>query len=136
MVCLFPEEERAGRVVLVDRSRLGQGASSRAAGIVRSQGGRPAPFAWPNGRGASTGRQHDEIGIDSGFVRQGYFIPAFSETDEAAARARLAMQQGLGLGVRWSSRTEADALNPTMAPGSTLGGTFFAETATSIRPAT
>jgi sarcosine oxidase subunit beta len=123
----FLKRSGAGRVVLIDRDRLGQGASSRAAGIVRSQGGTPTAVRLAEWSRTFYRGQHDELGIDSGFVRQGYFIPAFTETDETTARGRLAMQQGLGLGVRWIDADEADALNPTMAPGSTRGGTFFAE---------
>jgi sarcosine oxidase subunit beta len=35
------------------------------------------------------------------------------------------MQQSLGQAVRWIDADEAEALNPTLAPGSTLGGTFL-----------
>ncbi len=37
----------------------------------------------------------------------------------------MAMQQSLGQAVRWVDPDEAEALNPTLAPGSTLGGTFL-----------
>jgi sarcosine oxidase subunit beta len=36
----------------------------------------------------------------------------------------MAMQAGLGLAVRWLEPSEVDELNPTLAPGLTLGGTF------------
>ena len=45
--------------------------------------------------------QRDEIGTDSGFTRQGYLLPAFSEPEVAAARSRIEMQRALGLPVRW-----------------------------------
>ena len=38
-------------------------------------------------------QQHDLLGIDSGFVAQGYFMPAFTDAEVAAAHARIAMQQ-------------------------------------------
>jgi sarcosine oxidase subunit beta len=121
----FLRRQGAGRVVLLEAATLGQGASSRAAGIVRSQGGTPTAVHLAEWSRAFYLSQHDELGIDSGFVRQGYYIPAFTESDEATARGRLAMQQGLGLAVRWIDRAEADRLNPTLAPGVTRGGTFF-----------
>ncbi|HUB42479.1 MAG TPA: FAD-binding oxidoreductase, partial [Streptosporangiaceae bacterium] len=44
-----------------------------------------------------------------------------------AARERMAMQNALGLSVRWLEPGQVDALNPTLAPGRTLGGTYCAE---------
>jgi glycine/D-amino acid oxidase-like deaminating enzyme len=115
------------QVVLLDKRTLGQGASSRAAGIVRTQGG----TAWAVQLGEWSRRfylgQREEIGIDSGFTAQGYLLPCFTEDDVAAANARMAMQHELGLAVRWLEPDEVDRLNPTLAPGLTLGGTFCAE---------
>jgi sarcosine oxidase subunit beta len=112
------------RVILVEKRTLGQGASSRAAGIVRTQGG----TSWAVRLGEWSRRfylsQQDELGIDSGFTPQGYLLPCFSAADVAAARDRMAMQTGLGLDVRWLEPAEVDELNPTLAPGLTLGGTF------------
>lgn len=120
---------RAGlnTVVLLERQTLGHGASSRAAGIVRTQGGTP----WAVQLGEWSRKfylsQHDELGIDSGFTQQGYLLPCFTKADVSAARERMAMQNALGLGVRWLEPGQIDALNPTLAPGLTLGGTYCAE---------
>ena len=122
---VFLRRSGLGRVVLVEASTLGQGASSRAAGIVRSQGGTPTAVRLAEWSRAFYLSQYDDPGLDSGFVRQGYYIPCFTEDDITTARARLAMQQGLGQAVRWIDSDEAEALNPTLAPGSTLGGTFL-----------
>jgi sarcosine oxidase, subunit beta len=115
------------RVVLIEKRTLGQGASSRAAGIVRTQGGTP----WAVQLGEWSRRfylgQHDELGIDSGFTPQGYLLPCFTENDVTAARERMAMQVSLGLRVRWLEPGQVDALNPTLAPGRTLGGTYCAD---------
>jgi sarcosine oxidase, subunit beta len=115
------------RVVLLEKRTLGQGASSRAAGVVRTQGGTP----WAVRLGEWSRRfylgQQAEIGIDSGFTPQGYVLPCFTEADVTAARARMAMQNDLGLSVRWLEPGQLDALNPTLAPGRTLGGTYCAE---------
>jgi sarcosine oxidase, subunit beta len=115
------------RVVLIEKRTLGQGASSRAAGVVRTQGGTP----WAVRLGEWSRKfylsQHDELGTDSGFTPQGYLLPCFSQADVAAARERMAMQNALGLSVRWLEPGQVDALNPTLAPGRTLGGTYCAE---------
>jgi sarcosine oxidase, subunit beta len=115
------------RVVVVEKRTLGQGASSRAAGIVRTQGGTPWAVALGEWSRQFYLRQHDEIGIDSGFTPQGYVLPCFTPADVAAAHERLAMQNGLGLAVRWLEPGQLDTLNPTLAPGQTLGGTYCGE---------
>ncbi len=121
----FLKRSGLGRVVLVEASTLGQGASSRAAGIVRSQGGTPTAVRLAEWSKRFYRSQPEELGIDSGFVCQGYYLPCFTDDDIVAARQRLAMQQSLGQPVRWVEPDEAEALNPTLARGSTLGGTFL-----------
>ncbi|HET7173453.1 MAG TPA: FAD-binding oxidoreductase [Nocardioidaceae bacterium] len=111
-------------VVLVESDRLGQGSSSRAAGVVRTQGGTP----WTVQLGVWSRdfyrHQRDGLGIDSGFVTQPYFLPCFTEAEVDATRKRISMEQRLGLDVRWVDPEEADRLNPTMTPGTTLGGSY------------
>src|SRR5580692_10695592 len=115
------------RVVVLEKRTLGQGASSRAAGVVRTQGGTP----WAVQLGEWSRKfylgQRDELGIDSGFTPQGYLLPCFAEADVVAARVRMDMQNSLGLSVRWLEPGQLDALNPTLTPGRTLGGTYCAE---------
>jgi len=117
---------RAGldRVVLLEKGLLGQGASSRAAGVVRMQGGTPTAVRLGQWSRRFYLGQRDELGIDSGFVAQGYLLPCFTEPEVTAAKERLAMQASLGVPVRWLDPAEVDAANPTLAPGKTLGGTF------------
>jgi len=123
----FLRRSGLSRVVLLEKRTLGQGASSRAAGIVRTQGGTP----WAVRLGEWSRKfylgQRDELGIDSGFRPQGYLLPCFTPADVAAARDRMAMQNALGLSIRWLEPADVDRLNPTLAPGRTLGGTFCAE---------
>src|SRR5947208_14916314 len=112
------------RVVLIEKGVLGQGASSRAAGVVRLQGGTPEAVRLGIWSRRFYLGQRDEIGTDSGFTEQGFLLPCFTEADVAAARERMAMQTELGVPVRWLDPGEVDAANPTLAPGQTLGGTF------------
>jgi sarcosine oxidase, subunit beta len=115
------------RVILLEKDRLGQGASSRAAGIVRTQGG----TAWAVKLGEWSRRfylgQADVLGIDSGFTPQGYMLPCFSPDEVSAAHERMTMQNSLGLNVRWLEPAEFDRMNPAVAPGLTLGATYRAE---------
>ena len=120
---------RAGldRVVLLEKGMLGQGASSRAAGVVRMQGGTPVAVRLGQWSRRFYLGQRDELGTDSGFVSQGYLLPCFTDAEVAAARDRMVMQSSLGVPVRWLDPAEVDAVNPTLAPGRTRGGTFCAD---------
>jgi sarcosine oxidase, subunit beta len=115
------------RVILIEKRTLGQGASSRAAGVVRTQGGTPWAVQLGEWSRRFYLRQARELGVDSGFTPQGYVLPCFTQADVAAARERMTMQTALGLSVRWLEPAQLDVLNPTLAPGRTLGGTYCAE---------
>jgi sarcosine oxidase subunit beta len=115
------------RVVLVEKGVLGQGASSRAAGVVRMQGGTPEAVRLGIWSRRFYLGQREELGTDSGFVAQGYLLPCFTAAEVEAARERLAMQARFGIGACWLGPDEVDALNPALAPGQTLGGTFCAD---------
>jgi sarcosine oxidase subunit beta len=115
------------RVVVLEKGHLGQGASSRAAGVVRLQGGTPEAVRLGRWSREFYLRQREEIGTDSGFTQQGYLLPCFTPAEVAAARERIAMQQAIGIPVRWADPDEVDALNPTLAAGQTLGASYCAE---------
>ncbi len=123
----FLRQAGLARVVLIEKGLLGQGASSRAAGVVRMQGGTPEAVRLGQWSRRFYLSQRDEIGTDSGFTEQGYLLPCFTEAEVAAAHARMEMQAALGVPVRWLDPGEVDAVNPTLAPGQTLGGTFCAQ---------
>ena len=123
----FLRQAGVENVVLIEKGVLGQGASSRAAGVVRVQGGTPEAVRLGQWSRAFYLRQRDELGTDSGFTQQGYLLPAFAPHEVEAAQARLAMQQSLGLPARWLTSGEVDAINPTLAPGATLGATYCDE---------
>jgi sarcosine oxidase subunit beta len=113
-----------GRVVLVERGQLGRGASSRAAGMVRAQGGTPWTVILGMWSQEFYRSQHEQIGVDSGFVAPGYLMPAFADPDVEAGKARVAMQRELGLDVSWLGVDEADSLIPAMARRRHLGGSY------------
>jgi len=115
------------RVVLVEKGLLGQGASSRAAGVVRMQGGTPEAVRLGIWSRRFYLGQRAELGTDSGFVSQGYLLPCFTAAEVGAAKERLAMQSAFGIGAVWLDPDEVDAVNPALAPGQTLGGTFCAD---------
>jgi sarcosine oxidase, subunit beta len=120
----FLSSAGVGRVLLIDRLLLGRGASSRAAGMVRAQGGTDTAVKLGMWSIDFYRSQHDLLGVDSGFVEQGYFMPAFSEAEVAESKARVVMQRSLGLDVDWIGPDDAERLNPTIAAGCCLGGSF------------
>jgi glycine/D-amino acid oxidase-like deaminating enzyme len=122
----FAKADGAGRVVVLERGLAGMGASSRAAGIVRAQGGTPATVALGRWSIDFYRRQADTIGTDSGFRELGYLILAVTADDERAGRERVAMQQAEGLDVRWIDADEATRVVPTLARDGHRGGSYLA----------
>ena len=122
----FAKTDGAGRVVVLERGLAGMGASSRAAGIVRAQGGTPATVALGRWSIDFYRGQAATIGTDSGFRELGYLILAITDDDERAGHERVAMQQAEGLDVRWVSADEAATLVPTLARDGHRGGSFIA----------
>ncbi len=123
---VFAAEAGAGRVVVLERGLAGDGASSRAAGIVRAQGGTPATVAFGRWSIEFYRGQAARYGTDSGFREHGYVILAVTEEDERAGRERVAMQQAAGLDVRWVDAAEAAAIAGTLAPTGHRGGSYLA----------
>jgi sarcosine oxidase subunit beta len=121
---VFAAAEGLDRVVVLDQGRAGMGASSRAAGIVRAQGGTPATVALGRWSIDFYRGQQARYGTDSGFRTLGYLILAVSEEDERAGHARVEMQRALGLDVRWLDAAEAAAACRTLAPDGHHGGSF------------
>jgi sarcosine oxidase subunit beta len=112
------------RVVLLEAGSLGKGASSRAAGMVRAQGGTETAVRLGMWTREFYAEQHEHLSVDSGFVAQGYCMPCFTDLEVLQAHERIAMQQGLGLDVWWVDADEFDARNPTVAPGRTRGSSY------------
>ncbi len=121
----FAKADGLERVVVLEKGLAGQGASSRAAGIVRAQGGTPATVALGRWTIDFYNGQRAAIGTDSGFREQGYLILAVTEEDERAGRERAEMQRREGLEVRWLSAADATALIPSLAAEGHRGGSFI-----------
>ena len=123
---VFARADGVGRVVVVERGQVGGGASSRAAGIVRAQGGTPATVALGRWSIDFYNGQQAAYGTDSGFRELGYLILAVTDEDERAGRERVAMQQAQGLDVEWLDAAQAAAKAVTLAPHGHRGGSFIA----------
>lgn len=132
----FAATDGAGRVIVLEKDLAGQGASSRAAGMVRAQGGIPTTVALGTFSIDFYNRQPDLIGTDSGFRELGYMILATTARGEREGADRVAMQREAGLDVRWVDAAEACRLNPTLAATGIEGGATALRTGRSIRRAT
>ncbi len=122
---VFAAASGLGRVVVLERGLAGMGASSRAAGIVRAQGGTPATVALGRWTIDFYRGQAAAYGTDSGFRELGYLILAVTEADERAGRERVAMQRAEGLDVRWLDAAEAAATAITLSPAGHRGGSYI-----------
>jgi sarcosine oxidase subunit beta len=123
---VFARKQGAKRVVVLEKGVVGQGASSRAAGVVRAQGGTRETVALGRWSIRFYRGQRDAYGTDSGFRELGYLILAVSRNDERAGRERVEMQREAGLDVSWLSADEAVAINPTLAATGHRGGSYAA----------
>jgi sarcosine oxidase subunit beta len=123
---VFAAADGVGRTVVVDRGLAGMGASSRAAGIVRAQGGTPATVALGRWSVDFYRGQAAAYGTDSEFRELGYLILAVTDDDERAGRERLAMQQAVGLGVTWLDAEAAAKTAVTLSPNGHRGGSYLA----------
>jgi sarcosine oxidase subunit beta len=116
----------AGRVIVIEKGRAGDGASSRAAGIVRAQGGTPITVALGRWSIEFYRSQLDRLGTDSGFRELGYLLLALTPEDVEIGQERVAMQQAAGVDARWIGPDEAVRFMPCLAPESFLGGSYLA----------
>ena len=123
---VFAKAGGIGRVIVLERGLVGMGASSRAAGIVRAQGGTPATVALGRWSVEFYRGQQAAYGTDSGFRELGYLILAVTDEDERAGRERVAMQQAQGLAVTWLGAAEAAATAVTLSPDGHRGGSYVA----------
>ncbi len=117
-------ERGAGHVVLLEARTLGEGASSRASGMVRAQGGTETAIRLGLRSQEFYAASADRYPLDCGFVAQGYLMPCFCEAEVTAAHERIALQHRLGLDVQWLSSSDIDSRHTGLAPGVTLGGSY------------
>jgi len=111
-------------VVLLEASTLGEGASSRAAGMVRAQGGTETAIRLGLRTQEFYALSGDRFPVDCGFHAQGYLMPCFTPAEVAQAHARIALQRALGLSVEWLSCDDIASRRTGLADGSALGASY------------
>ena len=123
---VFARAGAVGRTIVLERGTIGAGASSRAAGMVRAQGGTPATVALGRWSIDFYRGQQAAYGTDSGFRELGYLILAVTADDETAGRERVAMQRAGGLDVAWLDAETAAKTAVTLSPHGHRGGSYLA----------
>lgn len=114
------------KVIVLEKGVVGQGASSRAAGVVRQQGGNAISVELGRWSVDFYNRQQALLGTDSGFHELGYVILALTQRDVREGKKRVEMQRAAGLGeVRWADVDEICRLNPTLAREGHRGGSYL-----------
>jgi sarcosine oxidase, subunit beta len=117
-------ESGVPNVVLLEARTLGDGASSRAAGMVRAQGGTEPAIRLGLRTQQFYTASGDRFPLDCGFVAQGYLMPCFSDAEVQQAHERIALQRTLGLEVEWLSAEDIDGRRTGLASGVTLGASY------------
>jgi sarcosine oxidase subunit beta len=117
-------ESGVPNVVLIEASTLGDGASSRAAGMVRAQGGTETAIRLGLRSQEFYAASGDRFPLDCGFVAQGYLMPCFTDAEVRQAHDRIALQRTLGLEVEWLSSADIDDRSTGLSPGVTLGASY------------
>jgi sarcosine oxidase, subunit beta len=117
-------ESGVGHVVLLEAATLGDGASSRAAGMVRAQGGTEPAIKLGLRTQEFYAASGERFPLDCGFVTQGYLMPCFRESEVQQAHERIALQRSLGLEVEWLSSADLDDRKTGLASGVTLGASY------------
>ena len=117
-------QAKCGRVVVLDRGDLGSGASSRAAGVVRQQGGLPITVNLGMLSRDFYRALAAEVGVDAGFRETGYVVAATTDMEKQLAEARVPMQRTLGLDVRLIDAREVKRFFPFMHTDDILAATY------------
>jgi sarcosine oxidase subunit beta len=117
-------EGGVGHVVLLEARTLGDGASSRAAGMVRAQGGTETAIRLGLRTQQFYAASGDRFPLDCGFRAQGYLMPCFTQAEVEQAHERISLQLRIGLDVEWLSASDIDDRDTGLAPGVTLGASY------------
>src|ERR1700704_311048 len=117
-------ESGVPNVVLIEARTLGDGASSRAAGMVRAQGGTETAIRLGLRTQEFYAASGDRFPLDCGFVAQGYLMPCFTDAEVEQAHERITLQRTLGLEVEFLSSAGIDERQTGLAPGATLGASY------------
>ncbi len=110
-------------VILLERERVGSGASSAAAGMLAPQSEAHPPEEWQQLLLAAraeheplAARLREETGVDVGYRRDGVLRIACTEAERRELQERAASQRADGLAAEWLEPEDAVRLEPALSP--------------------
>lgn len=115
-----------GRIAVCERAWAGFGATSRSAGVVRAQGGSETAAKLGRWSRELYVRLGEELGLDSGFTRAGYYILAETDDEKRAFLDLVELRRQAGVENEWIDPDEGRRRLPSLAWDRFLGATYAA----------
>lgn len=112
------------RIAVLDRGWFGFGATARSAGMIRAQGGTITGIVLGRRSRELYRRLGEEIGLDDGFTRTGYYVLADTPEEAASYRNLVALRQRLGVAGEWVDADEGQRRAPWFDWSGFAGATF------------
>jgi sarcosine oxidase subunit beta len=112
------------RIAVCERQWAGFGATTRSAGIVRAQGGSETAIKLGHRSQALYEQLGAELGLDSGFTRVGYYLPAESAEQAAVFQELAALRRSCGVRNDWLDAAECRRRFPALDWEGFLGATY------------
>jgi sarcosine oxidase, subunit beta len=111
-------------VVVVERDAIGAGSTSKAAGGIRAQFASEVEIRFSLEGIEAFKRFKDELGVDPGYVQEGYLFVVTDEAVLAKYRRNVAFQNTLGVPSRIIGPDEALQIAPQMEIGDVIAGVW------------
>lgn len=114
------------RIAVLERGWLGNGATSRSAGVVRQQGGSETAVrlgAWSRDLYVKLGA---DLGLDSGFIRTGYYVLAETQAEKDAFLGLVELRRRCGVENEWVDPADGRRRFPALRWEHFLGATYNA----------
>ncbi|RIK45910.1 MAG: FAD-binding oxidoreductase [Chloroflexi bacterium] len=125
-------------IVVLERDLIGRGSTADAAGGIRSQFSTATNILLSQRSLEYWEHFEERFGVDINFRQQGYLFLLTTPEEVEVFQRNLALQQSLGVPVRWVSPQDIHELCPVLRLDDVLGGTFcprdgWADTSTSTQ---
>ena len=116
--------KKAGRVILLEKGQLGEGSTSRCAGVIRTQFSTEINIRFSLESLKTFERFKEEFGIDPEFRRIGYLFLATSDREWEVFRENIGLQNRFGIPVELLDSQEIGKRWSYLKMDDIRGGTF------------
>src|SRR6476620_7566656 len=114
-------------IVVVEKDAIARGATADAAGGIRQQFSTETNIRLATYSVRVWETYAERFGIDINLHQNGYLFLLDDPSEESTFRENIALQQRLGVPVRWVTPEEIAELNPHIRLDDVVGGTFCPE---------